>query len=541
MICEFCGTHNQDADSKPGRRNCCGSTPAGEMAGRTVGGFRILAELGRGNRGVVYLARQMSLDRLVALKLLAPELRQKKSARDEFFTEAKLAAKLDFANTVQPVEAGEADGECFLAMEFIRGENVEDRLVREKKLPAGDICRIALAVADALENAWRKFGMIHGDVKPANIMIPADGGEIKLADFGLASIGGKSEIVQGTPLYAAPELICPEIGEKDFRADIYSLGIMLYELAAGKAPFSGEPAVILENHLHLVPPPVERLAPELPAELAKLIDRMIRKKPAERPASWREVAETIRRAQAAPLRLEPSRRLVPYAALPAVALPALALGLAAGYFLIGPSAENVETAKPEPVKAVVPAKLPPPEPVKEPAPPQTAETPMTAPEPVSEPVKITPPPLPEPPVETPKAVAKPKPAPRPKPEKPKTPEVVREAVKEAPKAPEAPPAPAPTPEPPPKPVVPPGADYFHAAKNGDVAVIRRKLAAGVDVNAVDANGYTALMLAAFRNHEPLVRFLLARGADRKLRNQYQQSAADLAPDRSEVQRLLLAK
>lgn len=537
MICEFCGTHNQDADSKPGRRTCCGSTPAREMAGRMIGGFRILAELGRGNRGVVYLARQLSLDRLVALKLLAPELREKKSARDEFFTEAKLAAKLDFANTVQPVDAGEADGECYLAMEFIRGENVEDQLVREKKLPVGDICRIALAVADALDNAWRKFGMIHGDVKPANIMIPADGGAIKLADFGLASLGGKSEIAQGTPLYAAPELICPEIGERDFRADIYSFGIMLYELAAGEAPFSGEPAVILENHLHLVPPPVERRAPELPNELAQLIDRMIRKNPAERPSSWREVAETIRRAQAAPLRIEPPRRLVPYAVLPAAVLPALALGLAAGYFLIGPSAEHVETAKPEPVQAVVPAKPPPPEPVKEPAPVQAVEKPMIVPEPV----KITPPPLPEPPVEMPKAVAKPKPAPRPRPEKPKIPEVVRAAVKEAPKVPEAAPAPAPIPEPPPKPVVPPGADYFQAAKSGDIVVIRRKLAAGVDVNATDANGYTALMLAAFRNHEPLVKFLLAHGADRKLRNQYQQSAADLAPDRSEVQRLLLAK
>ncbi len=498
MICEFCGTLNQEADARPGRRKCCGSTPAGEMAGLTVGGFRILAELGRGNRGVVYLARQLSLDRLVALKLLAPELREKKSARDEFFTEAKLAAKLVFANTVHPIEAGEADDECYLAMEFIRGENVEDRLVREKRLPVNDICRIALAVADALEHAWSKFQLIHGDVKPANIMIPADGGEIKLADFGLASIGGKSEIAQGTPLYAAPELICPEIGERDFRADIYSLGIMLYELAAGEAPFSGEPAVILENHLHLVPPPVARPAPELPEELAGLIDRMIRKKPADRPSSWREVAETIRRAQTAMLRIEPPRRSGRTAIL-ATALPALALGLAAGYFLFDAISNPKASVPPEPVKEAVT------------------------------------PPITEKPVEIPKPPPKPKTPPRPRPEKTKTVEPVKEPVKEAVK--ETPPSP----EPPPKPAVPPGADYFQAAKSGDIGLIRNKLAAGVDINATDANGYTALMFAAFRGHEPLVRFLLGRGADRKLRNQYQQSAADLAPDRSEIQRLLLAK
>ncbi len=546
MICEFCGNFN-NGNRAGGRPKCCGAITAGAMTGRTIGSFRILGELGRGNRGVVYLARQISLDRLVALKLLAEELKDQQSAREEFFTEAKLAAKLDFPNTVSPVEAGEADGLCYFAMEFVRGENVEDRLGREKQLPFDDIRRIALAVADALDCAWEKCRMIHGDIKPANILLPADDSAIKLADFGLASIGESNGVAQGTPLYAAPELICPEMGERDCRADIYSLGVMLYELSAGKAPFSGDPSVILENHLHLIPTPLHRLAPDFPEEFTGLVDRMLRKSHTERPQSWSEVAGTLRAIGEPALQAKPPRR--PWTAVLTASLAALAIGLAAGYFLTG-SGKKAEKAPPPSTQATIS----PPQPETVPAAPLFAtatEVKEKKEEKAEQPVqevkaKPTPPPPPalkESPPEIPKQTQMPAPRRRPQFRLPTREAKAPEVAETPPAPPKKPPETQPvqqkkSPETQPKPAVQPGADYFQAAKAGNITLIRQKLADGVEINAADANGYTALMLASFREHEPLVRYLLSQGADRTIRNQYNQTAADLAPDRSEVKRLL---
>lgn len=261
----------------------------------TVNGFELIRELGRGANGTVYLARQTALDRRVALKVLSPEKAADPGFVQNFLAEARAAARLHCPRIVQAISAGTtADGRPWFAMELVEGGSVEDLLAASGKLSVHEAFRIAAAAAEGLEYAWENAHFIHGDIKPANLLIRRIDGEIKIADLGLAGpTSHRRGPAMGTPMYAAPEVILPDMGERDFRSDMYSLGVTLYEMLTGTAPFSGTPAVIMEYHLHEIPQPIIRLMPDLSPELADFIDRLLAKRPEDRPGSWSEVRQVL--------------------------------------------------------------------------------------------------------------------------------------------------------------------------------------------------------------------------------------------------------
>lgn len=207
------------------------------------GDFRVLRVMGEGAMGVVYKARQLGMDRDVALKVLPKHLAADKALVERFQHEARLLAKLDHPNIVRGIAFGRQDDLHYFAMEFVDGEGVDRILARLGRLAVGDAVRIALDVARALEHAHAK-GLIHRDIKPSNILISREG-VVKVADLGLGKIrSGDVELtlageVFGTPAYISPEQ-ANDASAADQRSDLYSLGVSLYEILTGKKPFPGK-------------------------------------------------------------------------------------------------------------------------------------------------------------------------------------------------------------------------------------------------------------------------------------------------------------
>lgn len=265
--------------------------------GDNFGGFCIVSELGRGNNGVVYLARQELLNREVALKVLLPELSRDDSFVDMLMNEARNAASLCHPNIVQAMDAGYDRGTHYLAMEYVNGRTLEDiRLNTPEELSLKFLVEIFIQLADALEYSWKNFSMTHGDIKPENMLINNRNKELKLADLGLAHISGRIDSEDGsimaTPMYISPELASGS-GTAGVCSDIYSFGIMFYELIAGKPPFRGDTEHLLYCHAEVTPPPLTRENPDAPRELAEFIHKMIEKDPKKRPSSWQEVKEFL--------------------------------------------------------------------------------------------------------------------------------------------------------------------------------------------------------------------------------------------------------
>ena len=242
---------------------------------------------GGGNNGIVYLARQLTLDREVALKLLLPELAAEPEYTRSILREARLAARLDHPNIVQALDAGSSpDGFCFFAMEYVPGRTLEDiRIHHPEELSFRFLLDLSIQLADALAYAWKHCRMIHGDIKPGNLLIRDGDRRLKLADLGLARISGvpgADEIVV-TPLYAAPEVIRGEFAKVGQTSDIYSFGVMFYELAAGKPPFRGDTDFLIDAHQNLPPPPLWEANPDIDPELAGFVMQMLEKEPEHRP------------------------------------------------------------------------------------------------------------------------------------------------------------------------------------------------------------------------------------------------------------------
>lgn len=298
--------------------------------GETVAGFHIIRELGRGNNGVVYLARQIALDRQVALKILLPEL----AAEDptyirNFLHEARLAARLDHPNIVQALDAGETPaGLYFFAMEFVDGKSLEDiRQQQPELISLRFLLEVSLQLADAMDYAWRSHKMTHGDIKPGNLLIRSSDGAVKLADLGLARVSGAAgnDEIMATPMYAAPEVIMGQNDKIGPCTDIYSFGVMFYELAAGTAPFHGNTEEMLRQHLEDEPTPLILSNPDIDPDISKFVARMLRKDPADRVSDWQEVRnflESVRNKQLERARMT-QRRLpaVAPARQPAAAAP----------------------------------------------------------------------------------------------------------------------------------------------------------------------------------------------------------------------------
>ena len=259
-----------------------------------IPGFQILKKLGQGAMATVFQAKQISLDRIVAVKVLPKRMSENSEFVDRFYREGRAAARLNHTNIVQAIDVGEAGGYHYFVMEYIDGCTIYDKVADGTPLDEEEAIRIILGASRALEHAHAR-GFIHRDVKPKNIMLTKEG-EVKLADMGLAREVSDYKVAEqeagrayGTPYYISPEQIRGEINI-DFRADIYSLGATFYHLVAGKVPFEGAtPSAVMHKHLKepLVPP--DHLNAKLSAGVAEVIEFMMAKKRDDRYPSTKEL------------------------------------------------------------------------------------------------------------------------------------------------------------------------------------------------------------------------------------------------------------
>lgn len=253
-----------------------------ERAGHTIPGYKILGKLGAGAMATVYKAKQISLDRTVAIKKLPEKFSSNPQFIERFFAEGRAAAQLNHPNIVQAFDVGNEGDIYFFVMEYVEGRTVHDDIVKHKRYSEKDAVEIVIQVAEALEHAHKR-GLIHRDVKPKNIIITTDG-VVKLADMGLARAISDKEAAEaeagkafGTPYYISPEQIR---GEVDIGppADIYALGATLYHMLTGSVPYEAKsPSEVMRKHLksELVPP--DHVNPKLSAGVSEVTEMMMAK------------------------------------------------------------------------------------------------------------------------------------------------------------------------------------------------------------------------------------------------------------------------
>jgi predicted Ser/Thr protein kinase/tetratricopeptide (TPR) repeat protein len=259
-----------------------------------IPGYTILGALGEGGMGAVYLAEETALGRRVAIKVISGRIAGSTQSKARFLREARTLATVEHPHVVRVYSFGEVGGRPYLAMEYVEGETLADRIAAGP-LPVDDALRITRDVVDALEAAWEKK-IVHRDIKPSNILIDKRN-RVRVADFGLAkgTMNADSDVsltqsglMIGTPHYISPEQAQGK--ESDFRADFYSLGIMLFHMLTGERPFEGStPVAIVAQHLH---EPVPRRR-DLPAHAEELIQWLTQKDPEKRPSSHRELLDAI--------------------------------------------------------------------------------------------------------------------------------------------------------------------------------------------------------------------------------------------------------
>ncbi len=276
------------------------------LLGQPLGPYRVLRLLGDGGMGAVYEGVHELINRRVAIKALHPQLAPNPEFVSRFLTEARATNRVDHPGLVQILDYHESpDGEVYIIMEYLCGETLASRLKRHgDRLPAAVALRIARQLASALTVA-HKNGIVHRDLKPDNVMIISDpdvpeGERTKIMDFGLVKVLGATPEVpnlnkvsthmqtrtgcwMGTPAYMAPEQ-GKSFRAVDGKADVYSLGVMLYQMLSGRLPFIGEGAELLGLHYFVAPPPLAGLVPEAPASLVRLVHRMLGKDPLLRPS-----------------------------------------------------------------------------------------------------------------------------------------------------------------------------------------------------------------------------------------------------------------
>jgi serine/threonine-protein kinase len=252
-----------------------------------IPGYRIKRKLGAGAMATVFLAEQVSLDRLVAIKVLPKKFSEDKNFIARFYKEGRAAAKLNHPNIVQAIDVGNSGEHHYFVMEYVEGETVYDRIVQQKQIIETEAIDILRQTARALHHAHDK-GFIHRDIKPKNIML-TKGGQVKLADLGLARNMADVEAAKaeagrayGTPYYISPEQIrgSIDIGPE---ADIYGLGATAYHMVTGRVPFSGKnPSEVMRRHLKAPLDPPDQINPALSAEFCHILEMMLAKDPTER-------------------------------------------------------------------------------------------------------------------------------------------------------------------------------------------------------------------------------------------------------------------
>ncbi|MCC6995189.1 MAG: protein kinase [Deltaproteobacteria bacterium] len=284
------------------------------MVGETLGSYKLVSKLGEGGMGVVYLAEHTLIGRKAAVKVLRSECTGNQEMVQRFFNEARSTAMIRHSGLIDVFDfghhtTGSGAGAAYIVMEYLDGESLAARIERGVRFPVEIIVDLGRQIAAAVGAAHAR-GIVHRDLKPDNIFLlrdDVDGGfKVKVLDFGIAKLGDdatrswrtKTGTVMGTPLYMSPEQ-CRDAGEVDARADVYSLGCILYEMACGRPPFDGAtPADVLVAHLKgvLVPPRVRR--PDLPRELDAVLQRALAREAGQRYQSMEELSRELERCGA---------------------------------------------------------------------------------------------------------------------------------------------------------------------------------------------------------------------------------------------------
>ena len=281
------------------------------MIGNTLSHFKITAKLGEGGFGVVYRAEDTNLHRPVALKVLSASGLARPDTRARFMREARTAAALNHPNICTIYEVDEVDGQPFIAMELIEGQGLDARLATGEPLALAEVTRIALRIARAM-SAAHAAGIVHRDLKPANVMMTADGG-VKVLDFGLAKPLAtlneddvsdqtitaemtKSGTILGTVSYMSPEQAEGKV--VDSRSDVFSFGVLLYQMTTGELPFRGDSSTsTLAKILEVDPPPLSVMREGLPADLERIVHRCLEKEPDNRYNDTRDLVAELRNLQ----------------------------------------------------------------------------------------------------------------------------------------------------------------------------------------------------------------------------------------------------
>jgi len=264
------------------------------MIGETISHYKILEKIGEGGMGKVYKAEDTKLKRIVALKFLSPQAIPTEEDKKRFLREAQAGAALDHPNICRVYEVGEVDGLNFIAMAYLEGLTLKDK-IKSGQLALNEVLNIAIQTTDALNEAHSN-GIIHRDVKSSNVMITTKGFAV-LTDFGLALNLESSSITKdgttlGTVAYMSPEQL--KGIKADHRTDIWSFGVMLYEMVTGKLPFRGDsPQAVIYSILHEEPEPISLLRAELPFELEQIVGKAIAKDPSERYRDVNEVKDDL--------------------------------------------------------------------------------------------------------------------------------------------------------------------------------------------------------------------------------------------------------
>jgi len=275
--------------------------------GHTIGNYKITAKLGEGGMGVVYLAEHPVIGKKVAMKAIHPELSKNSDVVSRFVTEAKAVNQIGHEHIVDIADFGNtSDGEFYFVMEYLQGESLSDRLRRETRIDEDAALLVSAQIADAL-NASHEQGIIHRDLKPENIFLCNNRGPgrdfVKVLDFGLAKLTlsdqkvshkTRTGSVMGTPYYMSPEQ-CEGKIEIDHRADIYSLGVLIFEMLTGKVPFGGDGyGEIIVKHVTMPPPSVRSVVPELPEYLDIILYRALAKDRDQRFQTMADLEEALR-------------------------------------------------------------------------------------------------------------------------------------------------------------------------------------------------------------------------------------------------------